>query len=156
MLTMWTFGQSANYRFQCVAERQLSPSPPWKRLHLHLNNSSAHLHPAQGTHLSAITRHTHLHTVKRKFICFVCGDKFRQKSVLNGHIQSQHNKENNICKPCGYVFNNKLDCNIHINNCQSDTINKPHKCNYCGYRFKRKHNLTAHIRTHTGERPFRC
>ena len=40
------------------------------------------------THLSAITRHTHLHTVKRKFICFVCGDKFRQKSVLNGHIHS--------------------------------------------------------------------
>ena len=54
------------------------------------------------------------------------------------------------------MFNNKLDCNIHINNCQSDTINKPHKCNYCGYRFKKKHNLKDHIRTHTGERPYSC
>ena len=54
------------------------------------------------------------------------------------------------------MFNNKLDCNIHINNCQSDPINKPYKCNYCGYRFKRKDHLTNHIHTHTGERPHSC
>ena len=54
------------------------------------------------------------------------------------------------------MFNNKLDCNIHINNCQSDPINKPHKCNYCGFRFKRKDVLKQHIRTHTGERPYSC
>ena len=54
------------------------------------------------------------------------------------------------------MFNNKLDCNIHINNCQSDPIKKPHKCNYCGYRFKRKDYLTKHIRICTDDRPYSC
>ena len=30
------------------------------------------------------------------------------------------------------------------------------ECNYCKIKFKRKHHLIDHSRTHTGERPYEC
>ena len=57
---------------------------------------------------------------------------------------------------CGYVYKNKIDIDTHMNSYHSDIIKKPYLCNYCKCRFKRKHNLVHHIRTHTGERPYTC
>eukprot|EP00122_Pirum_gemmata_P015081 Pgem_evm1s14087 len=33
---------------------------------------------------------------------------------------------------------------------------KPYKCQYCNKGFAQSGNLLAHIRTHSGERPFFC
>ncbi len=39
---------------------------------------------------------------------------------------------------------------------RTHTGEKPYKCGVCNMAFNRKENLDRHMRTHTGERPYKC
>jgi KRAB domain-containing zinc finger protein len=39
---------------------------------------------------------------------------------------------------------------------RTHTGDKPYKCDICGQSFAEKNTLNRHIRTHTGDKPYKC
>ncbi|XP_013162667.1 PREDICTED: gastrula zinc finger protein XlCGF26.1-like [Papilio xuthus] len=110
-------------------------------LKLHLKNHSKHLKDAD-----------------KRFTCFECGVKYSEKARLKDHVDWEHLKlRNYVCKLCSKEFETKRCMTRHIMYVH-DKIKRPKNkiCDLCGTGFSNLRLLESHIRTHTGERPFKC
>ena len=88
--------------------------------------------------------------------CTTCDYKCGQKSSLNQHIKTVHNKIKDFdCKLCDYKCGIKGNLDIHIRNVHEGL--KPHECKLCGYKFGQKGTLARHIKTvHERLTPYEC
>jgi len=62
-----------------------------------------------------------------------------------------------MCDRCGKSFGCESDLRFHIYTTHSRRRARAlHACSWCGRQFANTSHLSAHERTHTGDRPFTC
>ncbi|RZC32652.1 zf-H2C2 2 domain containing protein [Asbolus verrucosus] len=106
--------------------------------------------------------HTKTHTGERNFLCHLCDRKCINRSVLKRHIESHSVVKSFKCNLClqGYKYQKSLDIHmvkVHgIGDTKIPERVKKYFCSLCPKSYFANNKLQKHIRSHTGERPFRC
>ncbi|XP_022907032.2 zinc finger protein ZFP2-like [Onthophagus taurus] len=101
---------------------------------------------------SSLGIHMRSHNGIRPYKCEICEDTFSLRGALNVHIKRHSNERPFICDTCGMAFKHSTDLRGHKN----IHLGKRILCTVCGKKLSTTGQLTVHIRTHTGEKPFSC
>ncbi|XP_073829035.1 uncharacterized protein [Musca autumnalis] len=94
--------------------------------------------------------------------CEICGKNFRNAKLLKAHTKRAHSEsgerkkeatedKEQICPECKEVFSKRKHLDKHV-----IEIHGGFKCSMCELRWKQRHQVKRHEKTHNAERNFTC
>ena len=110
--------------------------------------------------LKTLRDHIATHQPARPYMCEHCGMSFKSSSTLKHHYQIHAKVPLFQCPFCDKRFRGFHGRKNHMVQEHGDRKNnhrwRVHTCDYCNKSFGAKQQLTLHIATHTGNRPYTC